>query len=44
MKNKGEVDDEEFKKYLVNSNFSLHPDARYRKGFRVLLKMDSGPG
>ena len=41
---KGGMDDAEFEKYLCNSIFPLYPDARDRKGFRVLLKVDSGPG
>ena len=41
---KGGMDNEEFEKYLVNSIFPLYPDARDRKGFCVLLKVDSGPG
>ena len=44
MNTKGGMDDEEFQQYLINSIFPLFPDAKDRKGLRVLLKVDSGPG
>ena len=44
MNAKGGMDDDEFEKYIVNSIVPLYPNARDRKGIRVVLKADSGPG
>ncbi len=41
---KGGMDNEEFKKYMLNSIVPLFPHARDKAGHRVLLKVDSGPG
>ena len=41
---KGGMDDIEFEKYLMNSIVPLFPHAKDKKGHRVLLKVDSGPG
>jgi hypothetical protein len=41
---KGGMDDEEFKKYLMNLIVPLYPDAKDRPGKNVILKVDSGPG
>jgi hypothetical protein len=38
------MDDEEFKKYLINSMMPLYPKAKDRPGKRVILKVDSGLG
>ena len=43
MNTKGGMDDNEFELYLLNAVFPLFPDAKYQKGKRVLLKVDSGP-
>jgi len=41
---KGGMNDEEFEKYLMNSIVPLFPHAKDKKGHRVMLKVDSGPG
>ncbi len=41
---KGEMDSEEFEKYVMNSIVPLYPHARNQRGKRVMLKVDSGPG
>jgi hypothetical protein len=38
------MDEDEFEKYLLNSIVPLYPDAKNMPGYRVLLKVDSGPG
>ena len=38
------MDDNEFELYLLNAIFHIFPDAKYQKGKRVLLKVESGPG
>ena len=38
------MDDDEFEKYLMNSIVPLFPHAKDKKGHRVLIKVDSGPG
>ena len=38
------MDNEEFKKYIMNSIVPLYPHTRNRPGHRVMLKVDSGPG
>ena len=44
MDEKGGMDEEEFEQYLLNSICPLYPDARDVDGYRVLIKVDSGPG
>ena len=44
MNEKGGMDDEEFHKYIMNSIVPLYPDVSNKKGKRVLIKIDSGPG
>jgi hypothetical protein len=41
---KGGMDDEEFKKYLMNLVVPLYPNTKDRPGKHVILKVDSGPG
>ena len=41
---KGGMDEDEFEKYLLNSIVPLYPNAKNMPGYRVLLKVDSGPG
>ena len=41
---KGGMDDVEFEKYLMNSIVPLYPHAKDKKGHRVIIKVDSGPG
>jgi len=44
MNAQGGMDDAEFRDYLRNSIVPLYPDAKDKKGKRVMLKVDSGPG
>jgi phage terminase large subunit-like protein len=41
---KGGMDDNEFANYIMNSIVPLYPHAKDKRGHRVLLKVDSGPG
>jgi hypothetical protein len=41
---KGGMDSEEFKKFVLNSIVPLFPHAKNKKGLHVMLKVDSGPG
>jgi hypothetical protein len=41
---KGGMDSVEFEKYVLGSIVPLYPHARDKKGHRVLLKVDLGPG
>ena len=41
---KGGMNDIEFAKYLESTIYPLYPDMRDEPGFRVLAKVDSGPG
>jgi hypothetical protein len=41
---KGGMDSNEFKKYVLGSIIPLYPTARDKPGYRVMLKVDSGPG
>ena len=44
MNKKGGMNKEEFKKYLCNAIVHLFPDTKDKPDFRVILKVDSGPG
>ncbi len=44
LNTKGGMDDREFVQYVTNSILPLYPETRDRKGHRLLLKCDSGPG
>ena len=44
MNEKGGMDQEEFKKYVMNSIVPLFPDSDDVPGKRVMIKVDSGPG
>ncbi len=41
---KGGMDSEEFEKFVLNSIVLLFPHAKNKKGLRIMLKVDSGPG
>ena len=41
---KGGMDDVEFEKYLMNAIVPLYPHAKDKKGHRVIIKVDNGPG
>ena len=44
LNEKGGMDEAEFKKYFRNCILHLFPDALDLPGFRVMVKVDSGPG
>ncbi len=44
LNEKGEMDKEEFEKYLFINIIPLYPDAIDFPGKGVLIKLDSGPG
>ena len=44
LNEKGGMDDAEFEKYIQSSIVPLFPDVQNKKGKRVLIKIDSGPG
>jgi hypothetical protein len=44
LNEKGGMDEAEFEKYFRNSILPLFPDALDLPGFRVMVKVDSGPG
>ena len=41
---KGGMNDEEFEKYVITNLTRLYPDVADVPGYRVILKVDSGPG
>ena len=44
MNEKGGMDDAKFEKYIQSAIVPLFPDVQNKKGKRVLIKIDSGPG
>ena len=44
LNTKGEMDNEEFRHFIVNSILPLYPNTQDRPGHCLLLKCDSGPG
>ena len=44
MNEKGGMDDDQFAKYLLNLISAIFPDCADKRGRRVIIKIDSGPG